>query len=66
MVLCNKARAVREVPVPGARGKPVLAAGGRKAYSCMNFVHQASGPLIFSRLICCRFEDIWKDTMENP
>ncbi|KAK1337258.1 hypothetical protein QTO34_001882 [Cnephaeus nilssonii] len=32
----------REAWVLGARGKPVPAAGGRKAYSCKNFKHRAS------------------------
>lgn len=34
--------AAREAWVPGARGKRVPAAGRRKVYSCMNFMHRAS------------------------
>uniref|UniRef100_G1Q6Z6 Ferritin n=1 Tax=Myotis lucifugus TaxID=59463 RepID=G1Q6Z6_MYOLU len=37
-----EAGAAREAWVPGARGKPVPAAGGRKAYPCTNFVHWTS------------------------
>lgn len=44
--LPDEARAVREAWVPSARGKPVPAAGGWKAYSCTNFMHRASTPLI--------------------
>ena len=37
--LLDEAGAVREARVLGARGKSVLAAWERKAYSCMNFMH---------------------------
>lgn len=44
--LPDEARAVREAWVPSARGKLVAAAGGRRAYSCTNFMHWTSTPLI--------------------
>ena len=44
--LLGDTRVVREAWLLGARGKPVLAAEGRKAYSCMRFVHRASSNYI--------------------
>ena len=53
-VLPDEAGAVREARVPGARGKLVPSARGRKAYSCMNFMHRASSGFmkIFKILMC--------------
>lgn len=39
---------LREAQVPGVRGKPVPAAGARKAHSCAKFVHRASSLIIKS------------------
>lgn len=41
-VLPDEAEGVREAWLLGARGKPVLAAGRRKAHSCTKFMHRAS------------------------
>lgn len=41
-VLPDKVGAAREAQAPGTQGKLVPAAWGRKAFSCMNFVHRAS------------------------
>lgn len=40
--LPDKARATWEGQVPDARGNPVLVAGGRKTYSCRNFMYGVS------------------------